>query len=472
MSSPEQAGTGVGQRTDDKGPGHRVRRWFLGRREARRMGWRHTDALTRAVVCGFGLAVAGVVLHRLELLLVGAPLLVSVLLTVPPRGTPKVRTMRLADTAEADRFNEVTVTMEPGEGAVLAALRMPMPSRSGVGPVHMLPAVRGVVSARVKWSSWGQSDYLRPDHLLAGHDGLYVLGPVVGHTASHTVLPPVDPLPAAPLPPRAAGLVGAHRSARPGDGMELRDIRPFQTGDRLRRVDWRVSLRAAAATTGGDLVPGTLNVRERHAEADADLVLALDTTLDVSRKMAEWSEITRGAEVRVGGSLDLGVRAVCSLAAAFLRQGDRVGVVDLGHPRGGVAPGTGKRQLQRIRHSLVLAAQRVTGSGEPVLRASQYPRGATIVVLSAFLEDKMVDLTVHAARRGNLVVAVDLMPADLAPDRETPWGDSVRQIIVAEQRLRLAVLADHGVPIGRWKDGTAVAALLRASRRRPRMVRR
>jgi uncharacterized protein (DUF58 family) len=470
VSSPEQAGSVVGQGARDRMPGARARRWFLGRREVRTMGWRHTDALTRAIVCGFGLAVAGAVLHRLELLLIGAPLLISVLVTVPPRGTPKVRTMRLADTAEAGRFNEVTVMMEPGEGAVLAALRMPMPSRSGVGPVHMLPAVRGAVSARVKWSSWGQSDYLRPDHLMAGHDGLYVLGPVVGRTASHTVLPPVEPVPAAPLPPRAAGLVGAHRSARPGDGMELRDIRPFQTGDRLRRIDWRVSLRAAAATGGGDLVPGTLNVRERHAEADADLILALDTTLDVGKKIAEWSEIARGAEVRIGGSLDIGVRAVCSLAAAFLRQGDRVGVVDLGHPRGGVSAGTGKRQLQRIRHSMVLAAQRVTGSGEPVLRASQYPRGSTIVVLSAFLEDKMVDLTVHAARRGNLVVAVDLLPDDLERDRETPWGESVRRIVVAEQRLRLAVMADHGVPIARWQDGTAAAALMRASRRRPRMV--
>jgi len=470
VSSPEQAGSAVGQR--DRSPGHRARRWFLGRREVRRMGWRHTDALTRAIVCGFGLAVAGVVLHRLELLLVGAPLLVSVLLTAPPRGVPTVRAARLADTVDAGRFNEITVDMQPGEGAVFAALRMPLPSRSGVGPVHMIPAVHGPISARVKWSTWGQSDYLRPDHLLAGHDGLYVLGPVVGRTASHTVLPPVEPLPAAPLPPRAAGLVGAHRSARPGDGQELRDIRPFQTGDRLRRVDWRVSLRASAAIGGEALAPGTLHVRERHAEADADLVLALDTTLDVGRKIEEWSEITPGSEVRIGGSLDVGVRAVCSLAAAFLRQGDRVGVIDLGHPRGGVTPGTGKRQLQRIRHSLVLAAQRVTGSGEPVLRASQYPYGSTIVVLSAFLEDKLVDLTVQAARRGNLVLAIDLLPTDLQPDRESPWGESVKRIVIAEQKIRLAVLAGHGVPVARWEDGSAAAALMRAARRRPRMVRR
>jgi uncharacterized protein (DUF58 family) len=285
------------------------------------------------------------------------------------------------------------------------------------------------------------------------------------------VLPPVEPLPAAPVPPRAAGLVGAHRSARPGDGMELRDIRPFQTGDRLRRVDWRVSLRAAAAS-GGALVPSTLHVRERHAEADADLVLALDTTLDVGRRIAHWAEVSHGTEARVGGSLDLGVRAICSLAAAFLRQGDRVGMIDLGHPRGGVPLGSGKRQLQRIRHSLVLAAQRVSGSGEPVLRASQYPPGATVVVLSPFLDDKLVDLTVRVARRGNLVLAVDLLPAGLEPDDTTPWGEAVRSIVVAEQRIRLAVLAEHGVSVARWEDGSAVGALLRSARRRPKLVRR
>jgi len=470
VSSPDQVGADVARGGPDTGFGHRARRWFLGRRAVRSLGWRPTDALTRAVACGFGLAVAGVVLHRLELLLVGAPLLDSALLVVPPKATPRVRPVKLLDTVESGRANEVTVAMEPGDGAVLAALRMPVPSRSGVGPVHLLPAVDGRVHAKIQWSSWGQSDYLRADHLFASHDGCYVFGPIVGRTASHTVLPPIEPVPAAPLVPRAAGLVGAHRSARAGDGMELRDIRPFQSGDRLRRVDWRVSLRAAA-NNGGALVPGTLHVRERHAESDADLVLALDTTLDIGRQIAEWSEISHGAEARRGGSLDLGVRAVCSLAAAFLRQGDRVGLIDLGHPRGGVPVGTGQRQLQRIRHSLVLAAQRVSGAGEPVLRASQYPLGATVVVLSPFMDDKLVDLAVRAARRGTTVLAVDLMPAGLVADPTTPWGEAVRGIVVAEQRVRLAVLAQHGVSVARWDDGTAVGALLRGARRRPRVPR-
>src|SRR5262249_58725846 len=44
------------------------------------------------------------------------------------------------------------------------------------------------------------------------------------------------------LVPRAEGVVGPHRSRRPGDGVEINGVRPFQPGDRLRRINWRVSL--------------------------------------------------------------------------------------------------------------------------------------------------------------------------------------------------------------------------------------
>lgn len=454
----------------DRGPGSRARQWFQGRRAVRTQGWRHTDALVRGVACGLGLVVAGVVLHRLELLLIGAPLLVGVLITAKPAGRPSVVVGRHADTVETGSASTVSVLVEPGPDAVFTALRMPVASRSGVGPVHLLPAVRGEVRARITWHRWGQTDYLRPDHLMAAHDGLYVNGPVVGPTANHTVLPSVSPIPAAPLPTRVAGLVGAHRSARPGDGAELRDIRPFQAGDRLRRVDWRVSLRTAAAR-GGVLGPDTLHVRERHAESDADLLLALDTTQDVGADIGGWSELHPGAQARVGGSIDTGVAAVASLAAAFLRQGDRVGLIDLGHQRGGVPLGSGLRQLQRIRHALVRSAQRVAGAGEPMLRAGQIAPGATLVVLSPFLDDTVVELTVRAARRGTLVLALDLLPANLVPDPASPWGPAVRGIIVAEQRQRLAVLAEHGVAVLRWDQGTPLGPVLRSARRRPRVRR-
>jgi uncharacterized protein (DUF58 family) len=446
---------------------NRASAWFTARRAARTEGWRRTDALVRAAVCGLGLLLVGMILHRLELVLIGMPLAIGLLLATPPTGEPTVAAQPRKDTVDADQDDTVVVTVDPGEGAAFAALRMPLPDTPGVGPVHLLPAIDGEVRTRLTWRSWGQGIYLRPDYLFASHEGLYMYGPIVGAVAHHTVLPPIDPLPPGPLPPRAAGLVGAHRSARPGDGMELRDIRPFRSGDRLRRVDWRVSLRAAAAQ-GGALAPGTLHVRERHAEADADLVLALDTRLDVDAAVGDWNSRLTGADVRPGGSLDIGVRAAATLAATFLRHGDRVGVVDLGHPRGGVPVGSGRRHLQRIRHQLVHAAQRVAGSGDPVLNPAQIRPGATVLVLSPFLDDKLVDLVIRLSRRGRLVVAVDLLPARLSPDRTTPWGPAVVSVLRAEHRVRLRAMEEHGVPVLRWDEGVPIGALLRAARKRRR----
>jgi uncharacterized protein (DUF58 family) len=442
---------------------HRAQRWIRLRRGQATAGWRVTDALSRGVVGGLGLVAAGLVLHQTALVLLGAPLLLGAALAAPVSGEVRVTVHRRTRTGEVGAADRLTVSIDPGPGAELVALRMPLPGM-GAGPVHLLPASATRVRAKVRFDAWGEGVELRPDHLVAGPDGLLVFGPVVGVEARRMVLPPAAVVPPGPLPPRVAGLVGVHRSPRPGDGTELRDIRPFRAGDRLRRVDWRVSLRAAASV-GGVLMPGTLHVRERHAEADAELVLALDTRFDVDDDVDSWSSHEPGA-VRAGGSLDTGVRAVAALAASFLRQGDRVGLVDLGSPALGVRPGSGRRQLERIRHQLVVCGRFAGSAGRPVLRPVQAPPGALVVVLSPFLDDAIADLAVHAARRGNPVIAVDLLPGRLSAPRDTPWGTVVVQVLLAEQRVRLLALRGHGIPAVRWGDGGAVSALLRRMRRR------
>jgi uncharacterized protein (DUF58 family) len=441
----------------------RVARWFAARASQGIAGWRPTDALTRGVAGGLGMVVAGLILHQPGLLLLGAPLVVSAALALPAFGNPVVRVQRRDRTVEEGRSDLLTVSVDPGPRAELVAIRLPRPG-AGVGPVHLLPASARTVRTRVRFDAWGEGVEVRPDHLVAGPDGLLAFGPVVGAEARRLVLPPVALVPPGPLPPRVAGLVGVHRSPRPGDGTELRDIRPFQPGDRLRRVDWRVSLRAAAAA-GGELVPGTLHVRERHAEADADLVLALDTRVDVTSDVAAWSEHEEGTS-RVGGSLDAGVRAVTGLAASFLRQGDRVGLVDLGSPRLGIPAGAGRRQLERIRHQLVACGRHAEWTARPVLRPVQAPAGALVIVLSTFLDDAVADLAAHAARRGNPVIAVDLLPGPLVPPRDTPWGTVVVRMLLAEQRVRLDGLRGHGIAVVRWGDGSELRAMLRRIRRR------
>jgi uncharacterized protein (DUF58 family) len=447
----------------------RALHWLRARRNL--LAWRPSDAMTRAVVGGLGLVAAGVVVHRPALLLIGAPLLASAVLAARGSGQPSVRVQTRSRLVDEGGTGALTVSIDPGRNAELIAIRMPFPGSPGVGPVHLLPASATAVRTRMRWSAWGEGVDLRPDHLIAGPDALLVFGPVVGVESRRLVLPRIEPLPPGPLPPRVAGLVGVHRSRRPGDGTELRDIRPFQAGDRLRRVDWRVSLRASASA-GGVLVPSAIHVRERHAEADADLVLALDTRVDVGAEVGEWSMWTSTSGVRAAGSLDAGVRAATALAATYLRQGDQVGLVDLARPRLSISTGSGRRQLERIRYQLATCVRMAGSTAKPILAPSQVPHGAVVIVLSPFLDDAVVAVAAHAVRRGNLVLAVDLLPQPLRPATDTRWGGVVMRILLTEHRLRLDVLRDHGVAVVGWSGGAELAELLRRARRRGGAVRR
>ncbi len=443
--------------------GQRLRAWQERRTGSARRVWRATDALRRGLVLGVAMVVAGALLHRLAPVLLGAPLLISSIVSMltPVGGRPVIRARPLPRSVESGARARLLVDVDPGDGAEFVAIRLPVTGKEGVGPVHLLPASARTLGTRLHWDAWGDRPDFRADHLVAGADGLWTHGPVLGEEARRAVLPPVLPMPAGPLPPRAAGLVGAHRSRRPGGGIELRGIRPYRLGDRLRGVDWRTSLRASAATGGSVL--DTLFVRERHAEADADIVLAVDTRVDVDADVASWSVPAVGAFVRPGGSLDTAAVAATAMAASWLRQGDRVSMVDLGRPQFGLRSGAGRRHLLLLRHKL-LASMRAAGwAARPVLRAEQVPPGALVVVLSPFLDDAIVRQTLLAARRGGLVLAVDVLPGPLRPDDETPWGGVAAKVIELEHANRLAALRERGVPAVSWVDGSEVVAVLRAA---------
>jgi uncharacterized protein (DUF58 family) len=460
----------------------RVRRLreVLRRRTGRH--WEPTDALRRGLVLGIGLVAFGALVHRPEAVLIGAPLLLTTIISLAAAArrraaVPAVRALPLPRLTEpgTERVMIIDVDCDPADE--LLAVRLPQPARKGPGRIHLLAAGRYRIRCLAKWSEWGEAIVMRPDHLVASADTLAVYGPVVGVATSQITLPPIDALPAGPLLPRPAGLVGVHRSRRPGDSTELRDIRPFAPGDRLRRVDWRVSLRTGFPDAGA------LHVRERHADADADVILALDTRVDVGNHVADWSRsdyelgLDRGAGRGRGGpcrgSLDTMIRAASSLAACYLRQGDRVGLIDIGRPHLYLAPGGGSRQLLRLRHRLVLCGQAAGWVPRPVLRPHLVPTAAMVVVLSAFLDDAAVDMAVVAARRGGLVVAVDVLPRPLYPDTEVPWGEAALALIKAEHRMRVDALNSHGVPVLNWADGAVTAAILRrlALGRRHRVAR-
>lgn len=114
---------------------------------------------------------------------------------------------------------------------------------------------------------------------------------------------------AAPTP-HPMGLVGLNRSARRGEGSEFATIRPFQVGDRLKRIHWPMSLRSQ-----------TLHVTSTWADEDAEIMLLVDASTDLGR-----SEGIDG----FASSLDVTVRAAGAVAEHFLRHSDRVGLCVFG----------------------------------------------------------------------------------------------------------------------------------------------
>jgi uncharacterized protein (DUF58 family) len=260
-------------------------------------------------------------------------------------------------------------------------------------------------------------------------------------TVSVMVLPDTRPLDVLPLPPRLRGLTGTHDSRRPGEGGSLRDVHPFGPGDRLRRIDWRVTARRSPRLE-------ELYVRREHALAEVVTMLVVDSRDDVGPDPLTW----RGSLVPAASdatSLDLARRAAASVAQAYLGGGDRVGLDDLAAMRRPLPPGGGRRQLDRIRQALAMTAP--VGEASSRVRAPQLPSGALVVVFSTFLDDDAAAVATQWRGAGHRVLAVDVLP----PLRTAHLKDrhllALRMVRISRED-RLAALADADVEVITWHD--------------------
>ncbi len=223
----------------------------------------------------------------------------------------------------------------------------------------------------------------------------YRWGPSRSSLARCTCCPRLTHLRTLAEAPQPIGLIGAHRSMRDGDGTEFSSIRAFHSGDRLRRINWRVSLRQ-----------GTLHVESTRAEEDTAVLLIVDA-------MADY-----GISEGVGGqesALDVTVRAAAAVAEQYLQGGDRVSIRVLS-PGGEYAGyGTGTTHLRRI---LTLLARVRPGLPRDVtidridFRAAA---GSVVVVLSPMLSEALASATVRLVRRGLPVIVVDPLPPGTTP---------------------------------------------------------
>ncbi len=418
------------------------------------MIWTRSRATAAGVVVALVLVVVGALLGRPDVAVLGAAPLVAGVWDW--RRRPSVDPVVRLDAAQAP----------PAAGTLRADVVLE-------APADVLVAVRR--GTRVLAEAWvsvedsrrlplvvhtvrtGPQEVASVDVQGVGPGAASVSEPMPEASRSALVLPAPRPLGALPLPPRLRGLTGAHESRRPGEGGGLRDVHPFAPGDRLRRIDWRVTARRAP-----DL--HELYVRREHALAEAVVVLVVDSRDDVGPDPTTWRGSTP-ARAQDPTSLDLARQAATSVAQGFLDQGDRVGLDDLGALRRPLPPGGGRRQLDRIRHALALT--RPEGDPPRRLRAPQVPSGALVVLFSTFLDDEAALVASVWRRAGHRVVAVDVLPTLRERQLGERDGMALRLLRMARED-RLAELADLDVELVTWRETphVALASLARRAQRR------
>jgi uncharacterized protein (DUF58 family) len=222
-----------------------------------------------------------------------------------------------------------------------------------------------------------------------------------------------------------------------GEGIEFADMRPWTPGDPLKRVNWRASARRS-----------TLWVNESHPERNTDVILFVDS----------FAEARRGHE----GTLDLAVRATATLADAYVRRRDRVGLIGFGGILRWLVPGTGLVQLYRVVDAL-LDTQIVLSyywKELDVIPRQTLPPNALVIGLSPLLDPRSVGALLNLRARGFDLAVVDVSPV---PFTERP-GRGLDAVAYDIWRLRRDALRHRlqraGVAVVEWDATAPLQAIL------------
>jgi len=415
--------------------------------------WVPTRALGRTVLLTGLLLVLGVALGRVDLVLLAAPFAVGAAIGLRrmPRSAPDV-----AIDADEEHIVEgghvdaaLTVTNPDVIAYDLVVLRTRTSSwlklENADRPFAVTVPSGGWAAADLPGDAlrWGRHDVGPAAARVAACGGLLACRPVVTPARGVRVYPETEPFAAVEAMPAAAGLVGNHRSRRPGEGGELAGVRPFAPGDRLRRIDWRVSLRTR-----------DLHVAATLSDRDAEVLLLLDVL----------SEAGTSGGVRGSASvLDTTVRSAAAIAEHYLKRGDRVSLLEYGASARRLRPATGRRQYLTVLEWLLDVRADVADQSpyEHVLGAHHVSSDALVVVLTPLIDPRSADMLAQLTQSGRYTVAVDTLPMAAEPPQRGAWTPLATRIWRIERENVLGRLREHGVPVVTWAGAGSLDQVLR-----------
>jgi uncharacterized protein (DUF58 family) len=379
---------------------------------------------------------AGLASGRPELVAAAAPLAVLVVVGLAGARDPEVQVEVVVDRERALVGDQVSVeitlrALTPVERLeVLLVVPPGMEGPGGTGrtwalAVRLAAGEERALPAQLTCRRWGA--YWLGDVHLRAHDRfrLFTWERHLDRHAPLKVFPEPETLRELVRPFETQSATGSHVSGQRGAGIEFADIRPFLPGDRPRSINWRATARRNA-----------LMVNQRHPERTTDVVLFLDSFIDV-----------RGQH---GSTLDLAVGAAASLAGAYLGQRDRVGLVSFGGSVQWLQPGSGHAALYRLLDTLMETQVFGTAAWKGIrhLPPRTLPPKALIVALTPLVDERGVAALFDLLARGYDLAVVDISPLTHAGGEDGRWGTLAHRLWALEretlrhryQRLGAAVI--------------------------------
>jgi uncharacterized protein (DUF58 family) len=236
-----------------------------------------------------------------------------------------------------------------------------------------------------------------------------------------------------------------------GDGIEFADLRPFAPGDLVRRVNWRASARRSE-----------LWVNEYHPERNADVILFVDA----------FAEARRGD----ASTLDETVRAAAALAAQYLREKDRVGLISFGGTLNWLVPATGLVQLYRIVDALLDSriVLNYAWRNLDVIPRGTLPSHALVLALTPLLDERTTNALLNLRARGFDLAVVEISPLRHVTPGPTAADRVAHRLWELRREAERARYERAGVPVAVWDEKGSLSGAIeevRAFRRFSRSAR-
>ena len=395
-----------------------------------------------AVLAAAGL-VAGLALGRVEPVALAAPFLLALIAGLAAH-EPDISVGVSYDRDRAIEGEEVTATVQLSSrrGIDRFEVLVPLPpevrSEGGAArAVRLRPDEPRTVELKLRCERWGL--FTVGQVLFRARDvlGLRSWEGAAGEAQPLRVYPREETLRTLVPPLETQVFAGNQVSRARGEGIEFADLREWQPGDRLRRVNWRATALRRA-----------LWVNEQNPERNTDVVLFLDTF----------------AEVRAEGrsTNDRTVRAAGTLARIYLERKDRVGVVGFGGLLSWLVPASGTRQLYAIVEALLTSevVRSFALRGVDVLPPRTLPPKALVLAITPLLDTRTAAALLDLRARGYDLVVVEVSPLELAaPDPGSSLALAHRLWRLSREALRWRY-EQVGVPVVTWREDEPLAVPL------------